>query len=97
MQPAPTAVTKAPMSLALPATRNAGTVADSRGKELPPLIDTGTALWIGALIVLTIVLTGPGLWSENWGWGFLDKVFGREGKKVGPEPKPRQPPGPPSP
>jgi hypothetical protein len=75
------------MSLALPATRSAGTVADSRAKDLPPLIDTTTALWILGLIVLTIVLTGPGLWSENWGYGFLDKLFGREGKKVSPEPK----------
>ena len=87
------------MSLALPATRNPGSVADSRARELPPLIDTGTALWILGLVVLTIVLTGPGLWSENWGYGFLDKVFGREGTKIGPgEKKPgdqkRPPDGP---
>ncbi len=81
------------MSLALPATRSAGTVADPRAKELPPLIDTSTALWVLGLIVLTIVLTGPGLWSENWGYGFLDKVFGREGKKVGPEAKKPGPQG----
>ncbi len=75
------------MSHALPATRSAGTVADPRAKELPPLLDTSTALWILGLIVLTIVLTGPGLWSENWGYGFLDKLFGGEGKKAGPEAK----------
>jgi hypothetical protein len=83
------------MSNSRPATRNAGTVADAHAKELPPLIDGSTALWIVGLIVLTIVLTGPGLWSENWGWGFLDRVFGRGAKKVGPEAKKadeRQPP-----
>ena len=86
-----------PASVALPATRSAGSLADSRAKELPPLIETSTALWIVALIVLTIVLTGPGLWSENWGWGFLDKVFGRGGKRVSPgeQPEPPVKPGPP--
>jgi hypothetical protein len=79
----------APASLVLPATRSAGSLADSRAKELPPLVDTSTALWILGLIVLTIVLTGPGLWSENWGYGFLDKLFGRGGKQVGPEVKKR--------
>jgi hypothetical protein len=25
------------------------------------------------LTVLGVLFTGPGMWSENWGWKFLDR------------------------
>lgn len=71
------------MSRSLPSTRASGTVQTPRGKpgeESPSLVDGGTVLWILGLIVLTLVLTGPGLWSETWGWGWFDRVFGRKRK-----------------
>ncbi len=34
-------------------------------------------LWTIVVVVggtlLTILLTGPGLWSEKWGWGWVDR------------------------
>jgi hypothetical protein len=45
-----------------------------------------TTLWMIVIVVggtaLTLLLTGPGLWSEKWGWGWFEK---RSGKR--PEPK----------
>jgi len=29
------------------------------------------------LTVLGLLLTGPGMWSESWGWGWLRKRDGR--------------------
>ena len=45
-------------------------------------------LWIGALVLtlLTVVFTGPGLWSENWDFRNL---FGKK--------PPQDPPSPPNP
>lgn len=32
-------------------------------------------IWLTLLLVgATLVLTGPGLWSEKWGWGFLKRL-----------------------
>jgi hypothetical protein len=37
-------------------------------------------LWFTlALVALTLLLTGPGLWSEKWGWTLL-KRLSRKGK-----------------
>jgi hypothetical protein len=36
-------------------------------------IDGETVLLIVALVALTLLFTGPGLWSEKWGWGFFKK------------------------
>jgi len=30
-------------------------------------------LFVVGLTVLALVLTGPGMWSEKWGWRFFDK------------------------
>jgi hypothetical protein len=35
------------------------------------------------LLVLTVLLTGPGLWSEKWGWGTLGRLGKRLGRKKG--------------
>lgn len=40
-----------------------------------------TVLVILGLVALTLLLTGPGLWSEKWGWRWFE---GR--KKKGPPP-----------
>jgi hypothetical protein len=29
------------------------------------------------LVALTLLLTGPGLWSEKWGWGAFRRLFGK--------------------
>jgi hypothetical protein len=87
------------MTLALeafPSTRNGGTVQPSRPRpgsaEAESWFGNDFVLPIVALIVLTVVLTGPGLWSENWGWGWLERAFGRKEKKAPPE-GPRAQPG----
>jgi hypothetical protein len=37
-------------------------------------------LWFTlALVALTLLMTGPGLWSEKWGWTLL-KRLSRKGK-----------------
>lgn len=40
-----------------------------------------TVLVILGLVALTLLLTGPGLWSEKWGWRWFE-----ERKKKGPPP-----------
>jgi hypothetical protein len=35
-------------------------------------------IFILGLPLLVLLLTGPGLWSENWGWGLFDRIFGRK-------------------
>lgn len=30
--------------------------------------------YIVGLILLVLLLMGPGMWSQNWGWGALDRV-----------------------
>ena len=30
--------------------------------------------FIIGLCLLVLVFLGPGMWSENWGWGALDRV-----------------------
>jgi hypothetical protein len=38
-------------------------------------MDIDPIAMIGALVLtlLGVLLTGPGLWSEKWGWGMLDR------------------------
>ena len=36
-------------------------------------LDLLTVLGVLALTLLTIFLTGPGMWSEKWGWGWFTK------------------------
>ena len=36
-------------------------------------IDVWTVALVVGLTALTILLTGPGLWSEKWGWRWLEK------------------------
>ena len=47
-------------------------------------------LWTILVVVggtlLTILLTGPGLWSEKWGWGWLERK--KKGKPDGAEKRP---------
>jgi hypothetical protein len=37
-------------------------------------------IFILGLPLLVLLLTGPGLWSENWGWGLFDRLFHRKKK-----------------
>ena len=39
--------------------------------------------FILGLALLVLLLLGPGMWSENWGWGLLDRLdrFFRRKKK----------------
>lgn len=32
-----------------------------------------TVLGVLGLTLLTLLLTGPGMWSEKWGWGWFTK------------------------
>jgi hypothetical protein len=48
-----------------------------------------TILVVLAIVALTLLLTGPGLWSEKWGWRWFD---GARKKK-----RPPTPPTPPAP
>jgi len=36
--------------------------------------DLETVLWILALVALTLIFTGPGLWSEKWGWPLIARL-----------------------
>lgn len=36
-------------------------------------IDGETILWVVGLTVLSLVLTGPGMWSARWGWSWLER------------------------
>ncbi len=49
-------------------------------------------IWILGIVVgltlLTLLLTGPGMWSEKWGWGWFEK------KKDGEQPASKGPPPP---
>jgi hypothetical protein len=44
------------------------------------------------ILVLTILVTGPGMWSEEWGWWWVRKRPA-DGKKPGEDPG-RPPPRP---
>jgi hypothetical protein len=47
-------------------------------------IDYRTVLAIVGLVALTVLLTGPGMWSEKWGWW----IFRDRSRKPGPPPGP---------
>jgi hypothetical protein len=34
---------------------------------------TWTLVFVVGLTTLTVLLTGPGLWSERWGWRWFEK------------------------
>ncbi len=36
-------------------------------------IDPLWLLGVVVLTVLTVLVTGPGMWSEKWGWGWLTR------------------------
>lgn len=37
--------------------------------------DLQLVLWVLGFCFLIGILFGPGMWSENWGWGALDRIF----------------------
>jgi len=37
-------------------------------------IDLWTVLLPIGLTALALLLTGPGMWSESWGWSWLDRL-----------------------
>ena len=51
-------------------------------------METRDWVFIIGLPVLALLLTGPGLWSENWGWGTLDRLLRRKKKEVPGDEKP---------
>ena len=36
-------------------------------------LNLSTVLGVLGLTILTLLLTGPGMWSEKWGWGWFTK------------------------
>ncbi len=36
-------------------------------------IDPWWLLGVVVLTVLTVLVTGPGLWSDTWGWGWFTR------------------------
>ena len=48
-------------------------------------------IFIIGLPILVLLLMGPGMWSENWGWGMLDRFARRFGHKNGKEAKDPKP------
>lgn len=47
--------------------------------------------WLVGVVVLTVLallLTGPGMWSEKWGWGWFEEKRRRPPKEGG---RPRPP------
>ena len=40
-----------------------------------------TLLAVLGLTVLTLLLTGPGMWSDKWGWGWFTKHDERKDEK----------------
>ncbi|MFL5379681.1 MAG: hypothetical protein ACJ787_17365, partial [Myxococcales bacterium] len=54
-----------------------------------PDMETTDWIFIIGLPVLVLLLMGPGMWSENWGWGVLDRftrLFRRKNRE-----KPKDP------
>lgn len=37
-------------------------------------IDLSTILWVVGLTLAGGLLTGPGMWSDRWGWKTLDRL-----------------------
>lgn len=50
------------------------------------------------LVILTFVLTGPGIWSENWGWKLMNSEWSWKALKEALRRKPKDggPPQPPA-
>ena len=45
-------------------------------------IEPAWLIGVVVLTVLTVLLTGPGMWSEKWGWKALDRIFTRKPKRA---------------
>jgi hypothetical protein len=54
-------------------------------------IDGTWLLIVVGLTVLCLLLTGPGMWSENWGWGWFSR--GKEKRDRPASPPTDRPPG----
>jgi hypothetical protein len=54
-------------------------------------MDIQPAWLIGVVVltVLTVLLTGPGMWSEKWGWKTFERIFSRKARRADPP----RPPG----
>jgi hypothetical protein len=37
-------------------------------------VESSDWYYVIGLALLVLVFLGPGMWSENWGWGALDRV-----------------------
>jgi FtsZ-interacting cell division protein ZipA len=48
-----------------------------------------TILVILGLVALTLLLTGPGLWSEKWGWRWFKDADEKKKDRRPPEPPAR--------
>jgi hypothetical protein len=48
----------------------------ARPRYTPP-VDAIDLAFAAGLVLLTLALTGPGLWSEKWGWGAIKRAFRR--------------------
>lgn len=55
-------------------------------------MDIQPAWLIGVVVLtaLTLLLTGPGMWSEKWGWKTFERLFSRKRRRGEP---PRPPDG----
>lgn len=51
--------------------------------------DLQIVIWVLVLTAVGALLFGPGMWSESWGWDFLDRFFKKK-TPTGPT-KPRGP------
>jgi len=36
-------------------------------------VDTETLVYVVVLVIVAVLFTGPGMWSEKWGWKLLDR------------------------
>ncbi len=46
-------------------------------------VDPWWLVGVVVLTVLTVLVTGPGLWSEKWGWKWFDRWFERRRDRDG--------------
>jgi hypothetical protein len=42
-------------------------------------LDLWTVAMPVGLTLLALLLTGPGMWSESWGWAWIERKGGRPG------------------
>lgn len=54
--------------------------------------DLELVLMVLALTAVGALLFGPGMWSNSYGWGFLDRLVGKKkGAKAAPPPTQKGP------